>query len=271
MKLPIPVEFRGKIYTEMDLKEPSPNVLADTESALKKGQHRAVATMVGGVLSALRSTSGDIVDRKELEQAARKFPLRSAEVAVIYSLLERDEDDGIEGVYTCPRCGEKIVCEYVDEYDDTRDHIRSLKVVNCDSNGDQIAPLIFFELSSPVDIVTTDRETLRVSDIGMRHPTVADAMTVEAQIGADVNIKFQMALMAESLERINGEEVNRSFASSYGMMVMNKISRTDLIAISKMTTAFGIDQTVQKKCHECGKVWEEVVNTSNFFVSALDS
>src|SRR5690242_21680583 len=145
MRLPIPVFEPAKggeprIWTGAELRAPTPAAIANTQEAVQKGLYRGVIAFLTGCITAFTMDDGTVEnDRNRISALVRRLPYASAEPLAIYALLEGDADDGIEGVYDCPRCGKgKVVCEYVSEEEDTRDHVRAL-AIKCQGGEDPIA------------------------------------------------------------------------------------------------------------------------------------
>ena len=75
----------------------------------------------------------------------------------------------------------------------------------------------------------------------------------------------------EALKKYNDIEVDSKFRSRWGMYALEKLKKPDIIKITTELTKYGYNVVVEKKCNSCGKNFEVMLNTSNFFGSALQS
>ena len=90
-------------------------------------------------------------------------------------------------------------------------------------------------------------------------------------VGIKNSARFQFAVYARAIEKVNGMTVDNSWKKTKGSLLFNKSENT-LTEVGKITeyfNKFGIDPRVEKICNKCGKVWQPPINTSNFFGSAL--
>ena len=270
MRLPIPIWAPGgTIYTEAELRKPTPNVIADTADALEKGLYRGVTAFLAGCVSSFSGSSGSTVSAEQVRDLVRSLPYQSTEALAIYALLEGDSDDGIEGVYDCPRCGRgRVVCEYISAEEDARDHVRDLPVA-CMADED-LARTVTLSLSEPYHLQRGKEGPTEVRSLVLRWPTLRDCISAEAQSPGSA-LRQQMVIYELAVETIGEETYTPGVLSTYAHAVVGGMSRADMRKLGDIMSRYGIRNTVKKTCPKCGKVWDATVATSNFFASALAS
>jgi len=280
MQLPVPVWKGTAIYPSVELRAPTPDTIAATQEAVEHGLYRAVVAFLSGCISSFTAPGAEPVDdRKEIAALVRAMPYMSAEPVAIYALLEGDADDGIEGVYPCPRCGTKVVCEFVSDEEDTRDHIRLLPVTCLGWAGSvfdpaQVSRTITFRMGAAVKVAEQSAgggDEVWAGEFEMRWPTLADCMQAEARLPGKASLRQQMEIYAIAVERIEQEQLTPGVLGSYAQTMIHAMSKQDLTRLGNEMQKWGMRNTVRKACPSCGKVWEPTVATSNFFVSALAS
>lgn len=273
MRLSIPI-WDGKGYwTDAEVRAPTPGVLADTEEAFKASLFRAVLVFVSGVVAGLSGEDRSETARDAIRHLCKRMPYLTAEPLAIYSLLENDTDDGIEGIYTCPRCGTEKECLLRGEgedAEDTRDHVRALPL----RTMQETARDFLVELKEPVQVAPASmggKDPVTATSFTMRYPTLADCIVAEERVGMKAgNLRHQIETYSQALLSLNGEPVSAGMGPAWGTVLFSR-SREAMIAVAERLKPWGIDPRVRKVCGHCGKSWEESVSTSNFFASALAS
>ncbi|DAC71931.1 MAG TPA: hypothetical protein DSN98_07785 [Thermoplasmata archaeon] len=277
MRLPVPIFRKDTIYTECVLVKPKPFVIANTNKTLDQTGNffDAMRQLLNGCIKEFK-TSEDISvsDEVGIKTLIPKLPYKSAEYLGLLSVaFVSPEDDGIEGVYDCPRCRHRIISEHYQkdglEYD-TRDFLSKLNVSYYESeSGEQD-----FEFSSPVQIVDKASGNIaqEISSITMKMPTLESAINAFTKMGTSDRVRLQLAQFAEAIVAVNHVPVDNKWRNNYGLYVLeNPNDMEDVYQISRWINQYGLDSTVEKTCSNCGKVWRPVVNTSNFFASGLQS
>lgn len=273
MKLVIPFSVKGKVYSECELENPRASVIADTKKSIDEtgDAFSAMRVMLNGCVTSFTITDGTVVaDRVAVKSLIPKMPLKTAEhLTLSLVTMHYADDDGIEGVYPCPRCGAQYIAEILENDGmavDTRDHISALPVVYCETPDMEITR----DLKSPVIIENKANNSIlyEINSISIGIPTLENAINAYAKIGSRDMVRLQFAMYVEALLKINGEPVDNRFKNSFGMLVFENIrdARADLGWIAEQINRYGTDRDVSKTCKRCGKVWKATVSTSNFFV-----
>lgn len=274
MRLPLPIHKADKIYTEIEVIKPKGSVIADTKKIADAGNvFSAMRTFISGCTEAIIMDAGDIIkDNVAIKQLVAAMPYRSAEWVSLKIMLGYDEDDGIEGIYKCPRCGKDLICELKkigDEDVDTRDFISQLEVVYLEGG----AKTFRVDLKEPFSIVEAGTRDViqRIETLEMIHPTIANCEIAYSRFGQTDDVRLQFGIYAEALTHVNGVEVDAKFRNRYGTYIFENIRdiKHDLGAIQNEIKRYGLDPLVRKTCMACGKEWMVPVNTSNFFASGL--
>lgn len=268
MNLPIPIFRNEKTYNMVDIQKPRTGVIAKAyDAAIYKGLNfKALLEFVAGCIETIYSQDGESESNSDkIKRLCGMMPSISAETVALKVMSMINENDYIEGVYFCPRCGEKIVTGN-DGITDNRDKIDDLKIVNMDSPFENY---IFVQLSESIKIKNqkTGEIIEQIDNFEVRYPVLNDCMNAEEGQRNDVTIALR--IYCNALQKINGIDVTGKWKGTYGMLVMNKVYPKDLAIISKAINNYGIQKTKERTCMECGKIWNAPVNTSNFFVSGL--
>jgi hypothetical protein len=266
MRLPLPIIYGSSKFTEVEISQPSGEVIADTEKIIKQGNiYSAIYNFVAGCVT--RIIGDREVDKQgEIKTICRSLKYKSAEYLYIQALLlVYNNVDYVEGVYVCPRCGEKCIAEET-ATNDTRDRISDL-IINY-LEGDDYFEL---ELSENFQIKTKKDELLYdIKTIGFRHPTMEDYIQACAKHSDRDRIRLQYDVFAKCIESINGQVIDNAFRSTWGEYIFEKYKNIrDINKITKEYNSYGYQTKITKHCMFCGKEWQENLNTANFFASAL--
>jgi len=273
MKLPIPVTISGTVYTDVELQGPTVDVAMETRRISDTGKmFQAMRPFCVGCIESFTTQDGQIVnDPISIKSIVPKLKYKSVEYIAIMGLLIHNDDDGVEGIYSCPRCGSELVAEYRDDdgiVTDTRDHIRDMPVNYFDPDKDSNEILV--ELTVPVTL--KDRKdsevVLDVRSFSIEHPTLEHYIAAESKIGASDPVKLQLAMYVEALKTVNGEVIDSKFRNEFGLLIFGNIRsiKKDLGKLADEINRFGLSRSARKTCRRCGKEWEVNPNTSNFFV-----
>jgi predicted RNA-binding Zn-ribbon protein involved in translation (DUF1610 family) len=192
-----------------------------------------------------------------------QMPYKSAEAVAVKILLLGEEDDGIEGVYQCPRCGTKKVCAAGDT--DNRDFIKDIPILNLDGNT-----RFAVDISPAVHVDNVDGESIEsVARLEFDHPTMAHCISAFGRYGEKDTVKLQLGIYLEALVSVNGLPADRKWKSRYGLQVMRDIGVSKIKEIGVAVSRYGMQTEAVKNCTSCGKEFTVTLNTSSFFVSAL--
>jgi hypothetical protein len=256
MRLPIPFEVSGRTISEVEIDAPRAGVLADTQKIAEQGKfYAALAKLVEGCL----------LDEEMPQTVVKAMPYRSAEYIALHAVLMISPDDGFEGVYDCPRCGTKLICELTQE-DDTRDFVSDIAVGYRDEPG-----AVRFELEKPVTFKSKGEVIDQVENFELRYPTMGDCMKAEVRSGGATGVRLQFQVYSQALIFVNGKEINDTWKVSFGPLLFDKMTARDTIHLSREMSQYGMASDIEKSCMSCGKTWNAPVDTSGFFASALQS
>lgn len=262
----MPIALDGKQYVEAELKEPTAEDVANARRKVKDGDpYFAVAEWCAGCVESLSGPDGEIIDKSDVRRAMRQAPWWTAATLAVYGRAAMNDDDGISGPVKCPECGKKWRREVDEEGEDYRDHLYALPIKYVDDPGP-----VTVKIKSPVTVTLRrgeDSEEVKVSEVTLRRPTVADCSRAQRVMGDD-DAGAQAAVLAEALTAVNGEELSSSMRSALASTVMKRMKVTDLMAVSDAVNDYGIDPEVRRTC-SCGASWTEEVDVMGFFASAL--
>lgn len=271
-RLPVLFQTSENLYTSVEIKKPSGKVLSDTHEFSKRHSAELVMkTFVSGCTVRIISEDKDITDSLAIKRSYDFMSNKNLEyLAQEIMILYYDNEDHVEGVYPCPRCGHRSIAQksLIDGIEiDDRDRISDLKV---NFMEDPSELLFEVELTKPVVIETVmgDEE---VRNLIMGFPTVEDHVKAHSQVGDQNETKFQYALFGNAIKKVNGEEVDDTWRRACGLKLFNNIEEVhkDIGRISDYINSYGVNPKIEKVCKECGKEWTPFINTSNFFDSVL--
>lgn len=279
MRLPIPIFHGDKVYPEVDITRPDNNALADTKRHVDRGDfYQALVSFLAGSVTAIRGDS-EITDKLSIKSLVRHMPYRSAEVVAIKVLIEMDPEDGVEGVYPCPRCGDKVIAELTEEngetISDTRDFVSNLGTHDMPEPFER-SFLVALEEVVEIERADNKEKIESVESLEMHHPTLGDCIAAAAKVGQDDQVRLNYSIWLEATEKANDSDLStlegKRWKSALGALVFGRIrNQIDRRAIAKEISKWGIDPEVTKHCRGCGKQFQVAVNTANFFGSGVRS
>lgn len=259
LTLPVPIFLANRV-TKCEIIKPSVGVLMDTKKIVDRGDY----------FSALKKfLSSTVIFEDNTEKTLRligELPIQSAEYLTIQiMLLEYPDDDGIEGVYICPRCGTQKISECRDDIDN-RDFISDLEITYFEEKDN---PEITKDVNVNIIDKKTDNPLFTVTSITMRHPKLNDYIEAVNKVGFIEDIEIQKFIYLKCITKINNEENIKDVKNKYGQKIIYKLSNKELNYFASEINKYGMNTKVEKNCLSCGKKWETTINTSNFFVGAL--
>jgi len=307
----IPLTAGNSEYKYADIKKPTSGVLADTREIAQQGLgFQCIKHFLGGCTTAfytdvqeerpkpveVNPTDEDPVEKKTEETPKEKEPPKKIGVGIIddpknirlmvgdlpYQTAEQlaieivnqisPENDGIEGLYQCPRCNNQLLCaEDIERDIDTRDFLRTMKRI---CRPDEEDNFINMTLSESVEIRTDDaRNELEeeFKSFRLRYPTLNDCIKAEELVGRKNTGKLQHSIYKQALVSVNGQPVDRKWKGIYGDMFFRTIKDPmDLVKLSKKLDKYGIERDREKRCPKCEKVWKAQVDITGFFYTALE-
>lgn len=260
------------IYSKVVCGKPSGKGIADAKEASDTNPYIIMKKLVSGCIVSIEQDEGkSITDRVAIVSALGKMSVKNLEYLAQEIMIDYyDGDDGVEGVYFCPRCNTKKISEIktIDGMKiDTRDFISDLKV-NFMESPDEI--IFNTEFEKGIEIKTRDGEDL-VLNIDMEIPTVDSMIEAVTEEGLKNEYKLQYSLWSKSIKKVNGVIVDKKWQRTCGKQIFNNSQEVvkDMRKIANYINKFGINERISKTCDSCGKVWQPLINTRNFFDSAL--
>ena len=189
MKLPVPLHYGGNIFNDCEIRKPTPQILVDaSKDRDERSVYHALLTIIKGGIVSLTDKEGKIIeDKKQIASMCRWMPYKSAEyIAIQMMTLHYKGEDGIEGVYVCPRCGYKIISEVKREDEqiifDTRDFLKNLEVKYLE-NGTQSFDFYFSECNTlKYKVGNEDREEV-IENVELKYPCLQHLINADAKIG----------------------------------------------------------------------------------------
>lgn len=264
LKLPISIKYNNEILDTCSIKGFTAGLLADTKKSLEnENPYKAYMVFLAGCIEEI----GNFNEKNDIRNILKTMSYKTAEYLTVKILALDEDDDGIEGIYNCPRCNSKIIAEKIND-EDTRDFIKDLKInILKEEENFEI------KLKNPIEIKYLQEDDLIqiVESLAFRYPTLTDCINAFNKYGKKNPSRLQFAIYLEALEKVNGQIPFgfEKFKSRFGLQILEDFTKKDLILLGEKVNEYGLNNKVFKICKDCGKEFEVYVNTSNFFVSAL--
>jgi hypothetical protein len=268
MDLAIPIIRNDNIYTSVELRKLYSQEIAKIQEIAERGfVFRAMLELISKGIESISTASGDQeIDKKKIERICNMMSFVTAETLSYQIFMkQRKIDDYIEGVYPCPRCGTEIITGN-DGIIDNRDRISEL---NINYMNEESIHNICVTLEKPVKIINekTTEVLEEINSFEIRYPTLGDY--IKAANGQNNNSIIQLKAYCNAIQKINDQNIEQTWISMYGMLLMNRLYSGDLESIKRQTEKYGVQKTIKRICNRCGKEWDSILPTSNFFVLGL--
>lgn len=267
MDLAIPIVRNDNTYVSVELRKLYSQEIARIKEIADKGFiFRAMLEFISKGIESISTAGGEKeTEKKKIERICNMMSFVSAETLSYQIMCIQNASDYIEGIYPCPRCDTEIITGN-DGGIDNRDKISELKIISMQSDD---MKNICVALETPVKIINqkTGEVIEEINSFEIRFPTLGDY--IKAANGQTSDAVIQLKAYCNAIQKINGQEVESTWISMYGMLLMNRLYSESLESIREQTEKYGIQKTVERVCNRCGKEWISVLPTSNFFVSGL--
>lgn len=267
MKLYYPIWFEDKKYLNCELKRPTPAVISETEKLVSDSSFgQAMLYFVSSCVTSYTDADGATVEEKDkIRQITKKMKQKCLEDICVDIMLKIDSEDGIEGVYYCPRCGEQQIAEKKGDVD-TRDFVSNLEIKYLENERD------YFEivLSEPYERIDKGEVVETINTMGFRYSTIEDLINSISKVGTSNKTKTVYSILIDCLVTLNGKTVDKIQRDKFGIkFIENMPNIKDLMKVIAEMHAYGRKNSTTKQCRRCSKEWEADLNTANFFVSGL--
>lgn len=272
MKLPVPIFFDEKIYTDVEYRRPKTGVITTTYEIAQKGNiFGAIVELINGCVKNITSIDGDVIENPaQIKKLIRSMPYNSAETLSIKIMASINGNDILEGVYNCPRCGKQNIPNYNPELGiDERDRVNDLKINYMKpeefNNEIDVIP------EEPVKFINekTGEVIKSIESFTIKFPVMQDCILAGSNSIAGSELRTQFKIYIQSLFKVNDEIVQATWGRTWGKLLFDNLYPEDVSQIGDVLQKYGIDKRLKKTCQYCGRNWEALINTSNFFASGL--
>lgn len=269
MRLPIPVEVDGEIYTDAKIGRAESLAVAKTTDEAKRGDiYSAILEWCAGVLEELSGDAG-IITGADLRRSLRAMPFESAYAIAMHGMAVTKKDDSISGSYPCPKCQTQVTAETKEidgEIIDDADHLYTLDIGTLDTPKDGLA----IELKYPVILKKRESEEVieEVTSLVMEWPTLGQCIRAYQRC-PDSDMRMQFLLYADALRSVNGTERNRAWKEAAGVRIFEKMDAKDTAQITAMMKQYSVNVSKERVCIKCHHRWEAPLDFGNFFASGL--
>src|SRR5271157_4760882 len=227
MRLPYPARIKDVLYTDFEIDAPTVDTIAKTRNLTEQGKFfPAMRPFVEGSVTEFRTSTGEIInDPISMKGIVPKIPYKSIEFISLQAMLAHfGDDDGVEGIYPCPRCGKEVLAEYSESDGmivDTRDKLSDLTVNYYEDENS----IIHLQLTTPVEIMDKKEKEIimTVKDMDFEFPTLEHCINAEAKVGMKDAIRLQIAMYVECMVKVNGEDVDHKFKNQFGSHILGNI------------------------------------------------
>jgi hypothetical protein len=263
MKLCIPIYYKDKIYTDIEIKKPIAGVIADTQEAFEEStSYHGISTLIVGCTVSLTDNKGVVVNNKsEVSILIRQMAYQAAEQVALAIMLTINKDDKVHSIHTCPRCHNVLNNQQPVS-------IKDLPTVYLETGKN----IIDIKLDEPIQLCETNGNILySIDNFSLRYPTLNDCIDGSMGTKSNSDVKKQYAIYGRSIVTINKDEVTLVWSQQWSEWVINNLPYDKLSEIASAMKKYGLDNTVEKICSnpKCKKVWKSVISTADFFVSGL--
>lgn len=263
----LPIWYGEKVFTRVDIKGPTAGLIADVVKLNQDGRiAQGLYRFVYGCIDALYTADGTAeTNPDKIRDITRYMKQKCVEDIALDIMLIYDPQDLVEGLYNCPRCYHRIVCENRDGFD-TRDRISDLPVIPFEGDADRFS----ISLSQPLILKDKAGNVLyNITTMEFRHATIDDLIAASSMFTQDYT-RRQYKIYMDCLIGINGGSIDTVIKQHFGIKMFDSIANIrDLNLVSREMRKYGRQTRVTKECPECGKQFEVEINTANFFASGL--
>ncbi len=260
MKLCIPLVYKKKTYTDIEITKPKAGVLADTHEAFEeKTPYHGIHKLISGSVVSISEGEDTIDNRAEIISATKQLSYQAASQVALQIMLSINKNDKIEIMGKCPRCGHKYISE--DE-----GFLKDLTVVYMDEYS-----VLHFDLEEPIQIKNKATEEILqdIESFDMRYPTMNDCINGVMHTHSAGSMKVQYAIYAYSIVKVNKEPVDTIWQKTWGEWFINNLHYDTLRDIGRSMQEYGHDMSIDQVCIKCKKEFKADVDTSSFFESGL--
>lgn len=265
INLPIPIFYSGKIYKTVEYKNVTAGTLADTRQAIQGGNsYKALKVFLENSIISIE----DITEKSEIKHLVGYMSYRTAYLVAIKILLLSTINDGVEGIYVCPRCDHQIIAEYNEDPElDTSDHISSLEIINMDNEYE----IENYDLEYPIgsNFSNIPDSLLKIESVSVKFPTLNHCIRASSVLGEKNDVQLQMEIIGNAIVKLNDIEVTKQLRDRYMGTLLKRMAISDFKNLNEKLNKFGLQELIVKTCPECDKVFKVPLNTANFFALSL--
>lgn len=271
----IPLPRGYEFGSEVEIKKPNTDTILQVYDKTESGKiYTAMLALLEGSVASIDGVKPTLAQLK-------KMPIVSAEVVIVEAFKKYDVPTLVEGVYPCPRCGNKIIHEET-KSEDTRDNILDLKI-KYDRFDDLMKATsenynykeAYFKLE------LSDSEKLQFGDdtfvhgITFRDPTVEDMIDIQNDATLQTPSSQQKKLYFKCIAGIDflhpsiedWQVIKNRFM--YELVRFDDYRTFDKVSVG--LRQYGYYPFIELGCGNCRKVWEAAIDFTGFFVYALRS
>lgn len=256
MKLPIAIHYQDEVYTTATIKEATAGDIAKVTRAGSDGDiYTAFLTWAICTCASI----DDVDDTAEIEKILRCAPFETIYAIAIWGMAKTRNVDAVEGHYKCPSCGNVIA--HTGEFAD------SLFDLDKDFTEQESVEIT---LPQPVEIKNSKTgETIeKIEAITLKYPAI-NALIKAFRKYPDDESKVQFEVYKDSIKAVNGQPVDRTWQSSYGDLLFQKMNFNTINSITKKISEYSYG-TIECACMKCKKRWKTKVDLTNFFDSEVE-
>jgi len=273
MKLPVPYRV-DRTIVEAESSRLKGGVLADARKAAEEGNPwNAMHVLASGGVSALVDENGGTEeDRGQIKTFLLESPYVNVEYLSLMAMATIGADDPVDMICRCPSCKKK--------WNELSPRLSELEVKYSETPDEggrmiPVVPEVTIELEYPVEIVVKNRETreektlLSVSSLTFEYPRLRTVIAAQKRVGLTDTTRLQYFAWAQSILQVDGEAVEDKWKLQWWDKLFERMDSADIRKISHALTEFGLENKIEMTCSACGKVFNQVVPTQDFFESGL--
>lgn len=250
MKLPIAIHHNGSIYSTAEVKEATAGDIAKVK---KVGENGDIYSAFLTFACVTCQSVGDEDSPEEIKNILKFAPFETVYAIAVLGMAKTRGVNSIEGRYKCS-CGN--IVEHTGEFADM------LFDLECETTEDE-----FVEITLPQSVEIKNAKTgdtiEKIETLCMKYAVVNDLIKAFRKY-PDSESNMQFEVYKNSIVRVNGNEIDDTWRSSFGDMIFQKMSYNTINYISKELSKHSFGE-VDCVCMKCKKRWKAKVDLTNFF------
>lgn len=268
--LPLPIRWKSKVFTGMEIQPIPPSALAEALNLSKKSYYNAMRQLAArGAVAFIEENGDKETNEGNFTGITEKMPLSTAMFVLCQIALANGAKPNMKTVVKCPACENVKVYDRLSEGIDLRDNIHELLVNYMDANQENT---FIYTFEKPL-ILKTHKEEIEITSIECVYPELCHYITAEA-VSGDNYYTLEYQVKKEIMSKVNNIDLTSNegaiFRKRYGDKIVTELmSIKDHNKIGELINRYGIQKAKERHCSYCGNTFNTMVSVDDFFGTAL--